>query len=299
MGTKTLIEYENEYASLLSSDVPITEIETKNIFDLSGFPHYETVWSNLYAYFLKDDEEHGLKDLFLSALLSLINKQTLIFQNLKSFDSFSVEREIITKNGNYIDLLIYQEDENSTIQNAIIIENKVNAALNNDLSEYFNSIKAKNKIGIVLSINPVNANHKDYINILHNDWLNAVLNQPISYLIHCDLKQILYLQEFYSNIHSYNSTNNMKDAYQFYMNHESKIEQIITLRDDVIKNVLEKIALGMQEFEFKKGKYYIKSAYIDFKNDDYTFYLHFHIDKLFSKKELKILCWLNNDFNTA
>ncbi|MCD8529053.1 MAG: hypothetical protein LRY27_03635 [Chitinophagales bacterium] len=137
--------------------------------------------------------------------------------------------------------------------------------MNNDLSDYFNFIKAKNKIGIVLSLNPINANHKNYINILHNEWLNAVLDQPISYLIHCDLKQILYLQEFYSNIHSYNSTNNMKDAYQFYMNHESKIEQIITLRDDVIKNVLEKIALGMQEFDFKKGKYYIKSAYIDFK----------------------------------
>ncbi|MCD8529054.1 MAG: PD-(D/E)XK nuclease family protein [Chitinophagales bacterium] len=84
METKTLKEYDNEYASLLSNDVPITEIESKNIFDISGFPHYETVWSNLYAYFLKDDEEHGLKDLFLSALLRLINKQTSIFQSLKS-----------------------------------------------------------------------------------------------------------------------------------------------------------------------------------------------------------------------
>ncbi len=51
------------------------EIKTrvKTFFDVSGFPHYENVISNILAFFFDVNEEHGLKDLWLKSLFECYN----------------------------------------------------------------------------------------------------------------------------------------------------------------------------------------------------------------------------------
>ena len=38
----------------------------KNIFDIAGFPRWETVNSNILAFFLDQTEEHNCKSLFFA-----------------------------------------------------------------------------------------------------------------------------------------------------------------------------------------------------------------------------------------
>lgn len=50
--------------------INIKNIPTETTFlDISGFPHYENVCSNILKFFFSSDELHGLKDLLIQALL--------------------------------------------------------------------------------------------------------------------------------------------------------------------------------------------------------------------------------------
>ena len=50
--------------------INIKNIPTETTFlDISGFPHYENVCSNILKFFFSSDELHGLKDLLVRALL--------------------------------------------------------------------------------------------------------------------------------------------------------------------------------------------------------------------------------------
>ena len=52
------IKYENTYSDL-----------SENYFSVSGYPHYENVASNILQFFFDSRAGHGMKDLWLSALL--------------------------------------------------------------------------------------------------------------------------------------------------------------------------------------------------------------------------------------
>lgn len=95
---------------------PATFLET------AGYPHFENVASNLLAFFLDPEEEHGLGSLFLDALMESLGLEHLSFR--------SVEREAGTENGKRLDLLLEFETH------VIGIENKIFAPVNNPLGDY-------------------------------------------------------------------------------------------------------------------------------------------------------------------
>lgn len=47
------------------------EKQNLTFMDVSGYPHYENVCSNILAFYLDPTQEHDLKDLFISAILKL------------------------------------------------------------------------------------------------------------------------------------------------------------------------------------------------------------------------------------
>ena len=67
--------------------------------------------------------------------------------NIIDASRISVQREYLTKNRKYIDIVVSQGNDW-----AIVIENKIKADVYNDLNDYYKSVSAKWKIGLVTSL---------------------------------------------------------------------------------------------------------------------------------------------------
>lgn len=100
-----------------------------SIFEVCGYPHYENVCSNVLAFYLHPDKEHGLGCLLLSSLLKLAGQ--VIESKIRTI---KVEREHPTISGGRLDLLVLSD------AHAIRIENKIFHHLHNDLIDYKNTI---------------------------------------------------------------------------------------------------------------------------------------------------------------
>jgi len=154
MNTKELQTF------LDNHEIPKIKKKPKTFLGIAKQPHYENVLSNIYAFYFNVNEEHGFGDLFLKSLVECIEGSELKDRNFKDFTDFDIETEYYTegigltgKKG-YIDLLLYNNKQ------AIIIENKVNHHFDNDLDDYWNSIRLDeegpvSKIGILLSLKPI------------------------------------------------------------------------------------------------------------------------------------------------
>lgn len=99
------------------------------LLEISGYPHFENVISNILQFFFDSNEDHELSSIFIKSLLSAAdNLEEFEFQN---FETVNVKREDTTNTNNRIDLVI------ETDSFCIAIENKINAPLDyNDLDNY-------------------------------------------------------------------------------------------------------------------------------------------------------------------
>lgn len=63
---------ENKFKKLLDEALRIKTNfnRTKNYFQVSGYPHYENVVSNILAFYLDAQEEHRLSNLWLESLMN-------------------------------------------------------------------------------------------------------------------------------------------------------------------------------------------------------------------------------------
>ncbi|MEY8860151.1 PD-(D/E)XK nuclease family protein [Tenacibaculum singaporense] len=196
-----------EWLNDLLNAIPDKPEYKKNIFDIAGFPRWETVNSNLLAFYFDKTEEHNFNTLFIESLLNIVSSNLAISIE----DDFDVHREYRTDKGNYIDLVIKsvsgRENENADIKNtdwAVIIENKVDSGLQNDLHDYWKSIKAKNKLGVVISKHKFNLEkHKNFIAITHQELINEVQKNLFQYFSDSNEKHLLFLKEYINNINSF------------------------------------------------------------------------------------------------
>jgi len=116
--------------------IPKIKRRPKTFLGIAKQPHYENVMSNIYAFYFKVEEVHGMHDLFITSLLEIINESKLgSIKKVNEISDFEVETEVSTKKGGRIDLLL------SSQNHAIIIENKVLHNLKNDLEDYLTSDK--------------------------------------------------------------------------------------------------------------------------------------------------------------
>ncbi|HBG70487.1 MAG: hypothetical protein A2W93_09530 [Bacteroidetes bacterium GWF2_43_63] len=251
----TLKELENHYEEFLQADLKVLPEKATTLFDIAGFPHYETVLSNFYSFYLNPSGQHGLGDLFISALSDIIERKAKGLSVIENSKICYTEREVRTSNGKYIDIVINEPSEISNeVENAIIIENKVNAAVYNDLIEYYDSIKVnKNKVGVVLSLRPEKNLPKQFISITHDEFTNQIEQSSGSYFLNADLKQTVILKDFIQNIKAMSQTIDLKEQYEFFLKHHDKIKEInslyLTIKNDVFKqvdDVCEKLNLGLK-----------------------------------------------------
>jgi hypothetical protein len=274
------LDWIDELIKLLPEISPIR----KNMIEISGFPRWETVNSNLLAFYFDNNEEHGFNNLFIDSLYDIIEEKTniQIFKRQIFETDFSVEREWITVNGKRIDILLsenYNEDEFNSNW-AIIIENKLNANLYNDLLNYWDSVKSKNKIGIVLTINPLidikkNQNDKIYfINITHKELSEKVTRNLPKFYLNSDDRHLLFLKEYLLNINSlYQNEKDQMNMDKILQKFHDKKEEIINLNKmeiELMNYVSKSLYSVMSEFGFKPNT---EKTSVETK--------HFYADNLF------------------
>jgi PD-(D/E)XK nuclease superfamily len=97
----------------------------QTFMEIAGYPHFENVCSNILAFYLQPNNNHGFGPLFLDVLATLINEEIEI-----DGQGVEVRREEPTKKGNRIDLVIKSDNY------VFGIENKIYADLNNPFCDY-------------------------------------------------------------------------------------------------------------------------------------------------------------------
>lgn len=211
----------------------------RTLLEVSGYPHYENVASNILAFYFNPAEEHGLKELLLSAFLQMVG-----IKELPPMDGVEVLRETATDAANRIDLII--DNEAFTIG----IENKIFHCLANDLAQYAQVINRRGHgknivIKALLSLNPIPAiqsfkgGFTSYTYTQLWQQVRAILGQ---YIANANPKWVTYLIDFMettTNLAGHNM--DLKRTDQFFIEHNDLIEQLLAERNAFLSRLNQKV----------------------------------------------------------
>jgi hypothetical protein len=231
--------------SLLAEFQSMPPIKQKKptIMEVSGYPHYERVSSNILSFFLNPSMPHGLECLVLTGLLKTAGIDI-------ELSNVTVEREVGTESGNRIDILI---DSDSCL---IGIENKIFAGLANPLEDYsthLEKIRAnseKSILRIVLTLLPYPDYEMKYgfINITYGQLINKIRSLLGFYTRDADTRYLMLLVDFMNTIDNLQKGQSMNQEWlQFILKRQEDIQglfqQINTYRTELRNKVR---ALGSQ-----------------------------------------------------
>ena len=243
-----------DWLTELINNLPEISQQRKNLFSIAGFPRWENVISNLLAFYFDKGEEHKFSNLYIDSLFDVIedNENGGDFNRNLFAGDYSVDREFTTESGKRIDIVL-QNDKDW----AIIIENKIYADLYNDLEDYWKSVNAKNKIGIVLSVQPVEASkkHPKFINILHQDLVNMVKQNLPNCYMEADDRHLMLLKEYILNIESMNNTKNqmeMESILNLFQNNHENIDRLVGAEKELSTYVAQSVRNVMGEYGFQQ-----------------------------------------------
>ena len=186
----------------------IDDVQEKTIFSIGGRGYYEDPTSDVLAFYLDPNEEHGLGDLVLQSLVTVSAMGDKIRWNKDA--QFAIYREVSTNEKNRIDLLIECDEW------VLVIENKIYHEAINPFKDYERYIEDEyENIAahfILLSpkdskINDVgevwkSVNYKDFIEKIESDLGFTLIKQPIN-------KWHFFLRDFLLNLKQYSEENNM------------------------------------------------------------------------------------------
>lgn len=169
-------------------------------------------------------------------------------------EDYNVFREVRTDAGNFVDLLVSGsgEDEN----NAVVIENKINHHLHNDLSDYWNSAPGDDdsKVGILLTLNahhiPGDVKGK-FVNVRHRDWIDAVIQASSNYQLNTE-QQVL-LSNFHHAIINLSQNLTMNEQVLFFLNNIKAVNDIAQTRHQAWLHVTSQINSAAAQLGYSVG----------------------------------------------
>lgn len=207
----------------------------KTWMEVSGYPHYENVCSNILAFYLNPKEEHGLEEKVLKALYHAIKEKKEIED--VHFSNMTIFREYTTLKGNRIDIVIQNEEM------VIGIENKIMASLYNDLEDYAKTLEKinPNAIKVVLSL------HKETESNLKGGFINITYQEFFKYLKQ-ELgkeeklnKWYLYLKDFIQNLEGFEVEKEMElEVKEWIKKHQEDIDKLNEIINVAKKNIMKK-----------------------------------------------------------
>lgn len=213
--------------------------------EISGYPHYENVCSNILKFYLDPTNEHGLKDLVLNSLLHLIDKD---FHFDLDFERIEVHREHETLNDNRLDLVVLTENY------AIGIEIKIFHHLHNDLTDYKNTVKSfcynsKKPVCIVLSLNKLTSNEdiekintNDFVNVTYEQFFQNIKQNIGGHLNSSNISYINHLTDFMKSIENLTpKTMENKALWTFFKNNSETIQELTDSFSEYKNSLFQKI----------------------------------------------------------
>ena len=225
------------------NNLPKKTPRDESFISICGFPSREKVSSNILAFFLDTHREHNLKNLFVKSLLESVGLNANDYP-----EDFESETEVYTKNGKYIDLLLYSEQIN------IVIENKIYADLYNDLDDYYERAKEgkDEPVGIVLSLSTIEESKKPngsekYKFVTYRDFFSKVKENIWNYLEKANQKYIPFLLDYFYNIENLERGENMdKEFLEFLRDHEDLFIKFASKTKEFRRN-LRSIVQGVSQ----------------------------------------------------
>ena len=152
-----------------------------NVFDIAGFPRRETVASNVLAFFLDPNERHGLATLVVDSLLVQLDGSPGFGSDGRLGDGFraadhlgslgwTVTTEEPTRDGKRIDVFL----SNEALDVAVVIENKMDAAVYNPMASYVRHAAARRARTLAIVLSPTRRS-LDEVGETHRTWVSAAL----------------------------------------------------------------------------------------------------------------------------
>ena len=229
--------------------VIVKEFSDTSFLEIIGKSYHENTWSKILAFYLSPDKEHNLFELLIKSLFDTLvefksdndieSDETGMYKFIKEYNfnnlkNYEVKNEQTTLTGNRIDILISSNDF------VIGIENKINAPLNNDLDDYYNTIKSlstagKKSILIALSKNKLEQNitvkKNDHFFITYEKLLEKIKTNLGAYFNFSNTKYFVFFLDFLYNIDKHLNFNKMID------NNPELVKFIVDNKEDVRKLV--------------------------------------------------------------
>lgn len=230
--------------SILTLNIPEKVYLDDGFLEITGQQYRENINSRVYAYFLSQNNYPSVAEKFLTSLLDLIQLKSGKELILEQYSCLTEER---TSKGNRIDITLNDPDNKS----AIVIENKINHIVANDLEDYWNHYKYldENKIGILLTLE----RHEipDYvlgkfINITHIEWINHMRKNGLA--SNLPNKVYTYLNDFFQTIENITKNHEMNDQTRFFFQHPRqmiKAAETVGEANKFINQQLESLAANL------------------------------------------------------
>ncbi len=219
--------------------LPRTE-RSRTFMEVSGYPHYENVASNILAFFFDPGAEHGLNDLLIAAFLQLAGHKMP-----PAVGKISIKRERGTDDRKRLDLLI--DSETFTIG----IETKIFHRLGNDLAGYASVIDqrghgkqiiVKAVLGLrhVQSVTPLPGGFQSLTFSQLWQQVRAVLGHHVT---NANPRWVTFLIDFMETTNNLAGQNKSReDADRFFIEHDELIEKMIGERDAFLGRLGQRVS---------------------------------------------------------
>jgi hypothetical protein len=255
------------YLKLLAAFSRLPEAKRSRTFmEISGYPHYEKVCSNILRFFFDPKGEHDLGDLLLVAFFGMVEDERPKIDDdevrrIPEFSDAQVRTEVHTATGKFIDLVIEGEDF------VIAIENKIFHWLANDLDDYGKHIGSlvsdkgetiRERVKTVLSLHPIKGTlDGGFISVTYRQLWHQVRQLLGEYITKADSKWVTFLLDFMTTTTNLAGQNmEFQESDQFFIEHHNEIEKLILERDRFLNRLSQNFSTLceiMIEHEKPKG----------------------------------------------
>lgn len=220
--------------------VPSRPERPPTLMEISGYPHYENVCSNILAFFFDPSKPHGLGTLFLDALAEVGCVKDL---DLTRGASVTVETEVHTESHNRIDILIESDTH------VILIENKIFHHIANPFEDYVKHLELYYKHLkphlFLLTLKPTDDVGR-FRNITYVQLVNEIRALLGNHVATADTRYLTFMLDFLNTLDHLREGREMNEkAAEFlakddnYTKAKHFFKEIDTFRDDLRQTVSE------------------------------------------------------------
>ena len=190
--------------------LPSTIGRPPTFLEVAGYPHYENVCSNILAFYMDPAGPHKLEGLLLDALAGVLGLDATV-EGLGS--NVFIEREVVTGEGNRIDILI--ESDTSVV----LIENKIYAAAGNPFGDYSTFLegmaRGRRQYKLLLTLSPEASGREwGFTNVTHAEFVAGVRSLLGRYVSGADTRYLTMLLDFLNTQENLQEGTRMDDRFR-------------------------------------------------------------------------------------